>query len=141
MINLKNPKATCGAIIMKDNKVLLTKRNISPYKGYWCIPGGHIGWGENVETAVKREVREEVGLNIKPRFFKYYDEIIPEIKWHAVTLTFVDRSRGPIKIDKSEVKEFKWFTEKEVQKLKIAFKNKKTLKDYFKIKNVEKIHS
>ncbi len=126
------PKVTCGVIIRKGNKVLLTKRNIAPYKNYWCLPGGHVDWGETVEAAAVREVKEETGLNIKPKFFKYYDEIIPKIKWHAVTFTFISKATGPIKIDRGEVKEFKWFTEKEINKLKIAFKNKHELKDYFR---------
>jgi 8-oxo-dGTP diphosphatase len=127
-----SPKATCGAIIKRGNKVLLTKRNITPYKNYWCIPGGHIDCGETVKAAVAREVKEETGLKIEPKFFKYYDEIIPKIKWHAVTLTFIGKATGPIKINKDEVKESKWFTEKEIDKLKIAFRNRRELKDYFK---------
>ena len=126
------PKVTCGAIIKKGNKVLLTKRNIAPYKNYWCLPGGHVDWEETVEAAVIREVKEETGLSIKPKFFKYYNEIIPKIKWHAVTFTFVGKTTGSVKINRDEVKEFRWFTEKEINKLKVAFENKRELKDYFR---------
>lgn len=125
------PKVTCGAIIKKDNKILLTKRNVAPYKNYWCLPGGHVEQEEKAEEAIKREVKEETSLDFKPKFFGYYDEIIPKIKWHAVALFFIGKAIGAIKIDKSEVKEFKWFSEKEVKKLKLAFINKQVLKDYF----------
>ena len=80
----------------------------------------------------KREVKEETGLNFKPVFFKYYDEIVPKRKWHAVALIFIGSPIGKIKINKKEVKEFKWFTEKEIKKIKTAFTNKKVLEDYFR---------
>lgn len=63
------PRVTCGAIIEKKGKILLTKRNVEPYKNYWCLPGGHIEWGEKAEEAIRREVKEETGLDFKPKFF------------------------------------------------------------------------
>ena len=132
MKSLREPRATCGAIIQKGNKVLLTKRNISPYKNCWCLPGGHIDWQEKAEKAVKREVKEETGLDFKPRFFGYYDEICPKRKWHAVALFFKGRARGEIKADQNEVRDFKWCSKKEINKLKLAFSNRQALKDYFK---------
>jgi len=127
-----NPKVTCGAIIEKEGKILLTKRNIPPYKGYWCIPGGHIDWGEKVEEAMVREIKEEVNLDFKPKFFKYYDEIIPEINWHAVVFIFTGSFSGQIKIEEKEIEEFKWFSEPEIKSMKLAFIHKEVIEDYFK---------
>ena len=134
----KRPKVTCGAIIRKGDKILLTKRNVRPYKGYWCLPGGHIELWEKAEKAIQREVKEEIGLNFKPKFFRYYDEFLYKIKWHALVLFFTGKANGKIKTNK-EVKEFKWFKEKEIKKLKLAFFHKKVLKDYFQ--NVQKNYS
>ena len=125
------PKITCGAIIIKENKVLLTKRNIKPYKDYWCLPGGHMEGGETAKEAVRREVKEELGLDFRPIFFKYYDEIIPKIKWHALVLVFKGKINGNINLDENEVKEFRWFDKNEIKKIPLAFENIKILKDYF----------
>ena len=47
-------KTTVGAIIEGDGKILLTKRNIEPFKGYWCLPGGHIEYFEPAKDAIIR---------------------------------------------------------------------------------------
>lgn len=125
-------KATVGAIIEKDKKVLLTKRNVEPFKNYWCIPGGHIEKGESVIKAVKREVEEEVGLDFKPEFFGYFDEICQEIDWHAVVLVFKGKFQGEIRINK-EVLEYGWFSKENIKNLKFAFKNKEILEEYFEV--------
>ncbi len=55
------------AIIRKNEKILLLQR--SPESGFdpglWELPGGKIDYGENLVEALKREVKEEVGLDIK----------------------------------------------------------------------------
>ncbi len=126
------PKVTCGAIIKKGDKVLLTKRNIEPFKDYWCFPGGHIEENERVEDAVKREIKEETGLDFEPRFFNYYDEIIKEKGLHAVSLVFTGEAKGEIKKEDKEVKEVGWFSKEQIEDLSFAFYHKSVLKDYFK---------
>jgi len=125
------PKVTCGAIMEKEGKILLTKRNIDPYKGYWCWPGGHVDFGEKAVKAIKREVMEEVSLNFEPEFIEYFDEIIPEIQWHAVVLMFKGNFLGEIKPDPKEVSDFGWFSKEETSRLKLAFKMKDYLNHYF----------
>ena len=128
---MKFVKCTVGALIAKGNKILLTKRNIEPFKGYWCLPGGHIDFGEDVITAVKREVKEETNLDFKPKFFSFYNEIIKEIGWHAVVLVFTGKAVGKLKKDMCEVKEIKWFSFDEIKNLSIAFDNRRITKEYF----------
>ena len=73
------PKTTVAAIIHNDQaQVLLTRRNIPPFKGLWILPGGHIDDYEAAQTAIVREVKEETGLDFAAIFFGYFDEIIPD---------------------------------------------------------------
>lgn len=129
---MKTVKVTVGCVIEKDGKILLALRNHEPFKNCWCLPGGHIDYGETAIDAVKREVKEETGLQIKPRFFGYYDEISKDIKWHAVVLIFVSGCSGEIKIQEKEVKDIGWFEKEETFKLPLAFVHKEVLEDYFK---------
>jgi mutator protein MutT len=58
------PGVGCGAAILRDGKLLLVKRRRAPEAGHWNLPGGKVDFGETVADAVKREIREEVGLDI-----------------------------------------------------------------------------
>jgi ADP-ribose pyrophosphatase YjhB (NUDIX family) len=49
-----------------DNRLLLLKRGIEPYRGSWAPPGGFVEQGESLENAAVREVEEEVGIRISP---------------------------------------------------------------------------
>lgn len=60
----QNPIAGVAAIVIRDQKVLLGRRNGS-YKGEWCIPCGYIEWDEDIYDAAKREFLEETGLEIE----------------------------------------------------------------------------
>lgn len=61
---MKVIKVVCG-IIWKDDKVFIARRK--PEKsmgGYWEFPGGKIEEGEDPEAALKRELKEELGMNV-----------------------------------------------------------------------------
>ncbi len=58
---------TCvvACIIDEQERVLLTRRCIEPFCSQWVMPGGRIDRGESIVAALHREVREEVGLEIR----------------------------------------------------------------------------
>jgi 8-oxo-dGTP diphosphatase len=60
--------AVDAVIFFKENDVyhiFLVKRKHEPFKGYYALPGGFIELGESTEEAITREVKEELGINIK----------------------------------------------------------------------------
>ena len=58
-------KDVVAAIIKTDNVYLIAQRNINKYMGLtWEFPGGKVEYGETVEEAVRREMMEEVGLQL-----------------------------------------------------------------------------
>lgn len=66
-----NIAAAVAVVLKKDDKILFTVRNEEPDKGKWDLPGGFIDPGENAETAVCREIKEELGLVLQPEKIKY----------------------------------------------------------------------
>lgn len=59
------PALAVGAVVFKDDRVLLVKRGNPPAKGVWAIPGGSVELGETLKTAAEREVLEETGIVVK----------------------------------------------------------------------------
>ncbi|WP_287126157.1 NUDIX hydrolase [Desulfobacter sp.] len=59
------PALAVGAVVFKDNRVLLVKRGNPPARGVWAIPGGSVELGESLQKAAEREVLEETGIVIK----------------------------------------------------------------------------
>lgn len=137
-------KTTVGAIITrKENgkqKILLTKRNVEPFKHKWCIPGGHVEPFEDAMTAVIREVKEETNLDFKPIFFTYMDEIFKDRKIHNVVLLFYGETSNILRPNPDEVTEATWCTLEEARQLDLAFYHNKAL-DLFHRKVEENLNS
>lgn len=109
----KNPSCCVGAVIESNGCVLLVKRNISPWKGYWDIPGGYCEAHETTEECVIREVMEEIGIKIEvsdihgiwneKRISDYYGDNIC-IYYNAKIIEVPPNTQ----ID-NEILEMKWF--------------------------------
>jgi ADP-ribose pyrophosphatase YjhB (NUDIX family) len=54
-----NPNMIVGAICIRDNKILLAKRNIHPRKGLWTLPAGFMENAETLKVGALRETMEE----------------------------------------------------------------------------------
>jgi ADP-ribose pyrophosphatase YjhB (NUDIX family) len=60
-------KPTAGALCVDDRRrLLLARRAIEPFKGRWDIPGGFLDEGEHPLDGLRRELREETGLEVEP---------------------------------------------------------------------------
>ncbi|MDE3000074.1 MAG: NUDIX domain-containing protein [Gemmatimonadota bacterium] len=57
-------KAGVAGVILRGNRIVLVRRKYGANRGKWCIPCGNVEVGEDVRTAVKREIGEETGLDV-----------------------------------------------------------------------------
>jgi 8-oxo-dGTP diphosphatase len=81
------PKVGVGVIVIRDNKVLLGKRLNAHGNHTYNFPGGHLEFGESIETCAKREVFEETGLKVdKIIVGPFTNDIFKEENKHYITI-------------------------------------------------------
>jgi ADP-ribose pyrophosphatase YjhB (NUDIX family) len=91
------PRVAVGAMIARGDRVLLVRRGREPAKGIWTVPGGGVELGETVEEAVRREIREETGLEITLHgILGVFDRVQRtedgRVRYHYVIIDFAARS-------------------------------------------------
>ena len=121
----------------KDGKILMGKKDPKQggvYLDCWHIPGGGVEKGEIFENALKREVLEETGLdvkhyNIKPVFFVGHGEsekvlketeekVLCKMEFNRFEI-FLDQDAGDVVLKPSDdLVEMRWFTKKELKTVK-----------------------
>lgn len=111
----KEVRLGCGALIVNENnEVLLLKRSVKTRDeyGYWSQPGGAVDYGETVEHAIVREVKEEVGVKIKLiRYLCYTDQTKDTGAGHWVAISYLGKiiTGEPKNLEPEKHKEMKWF--------------------------------
>lgn len=100
-----------GAVIIRNDHILLLLRNKSPERGFWSIPGGKVEFGETVEEALVREIKEEIGVEariIAP--LGVTNHILREEGIHFIAPRFLVSIIGePQNMEPSCHREIKWF--------------------------------
>jgi len=77
----------------------MAQRGKEPLKGWWSLPGGALELGESLDFAVRREVREETGLEIEPlRVFEIFERLMRDAsgapEYHYVLIDYLCRVTG-----------------------------------------------
>lgn len=129
-----NPSLAVNAIVAKEEGILLLKRKNEPFKGFWSLPGGFVEYGETVEEAVKREVKEETGLTVEPeKLIGVYSERNRHPGRHVVAVCYsASIKEGEVSLNLEENEEVKFFRFIEIPK-NLAFDHNKMILDYLRI--------
>jgi nucleoside triphosphatase len=102
--------AVAALIAGPSGRVLIVRTH--KWSGLWGVPGGKVDYGETLETALKREMLEEVGLEIRDPFFAFTSELIEDPKFHKpnhfISLEYVAFADHEEVIFNEEIAEFAW---------------------------------
>ncbi|MGO7955909.1 NUDIX hydrolase [Rhizobium leguminosarum] len=112
------PEIAMGAL-SQNGTVLLARRSFmrKVHPDRWSLPGGHIEEGEDAETAMCRELMEEIG--VMPELWQFTGRFVSEDP-PETSVTFhvyhVDKWRGRPRLIGDEHTELRWFTAAEIEK-------------------------
>jgi phosphoglycolate phosphatase len=122
--NIEPPLATVGALIFNAKKEVLMIRT-QKWSGLWGIPGGKIKRGESSLAALRREIKEETGLNITDIKFVLVQDCISSKEFyrdaHFVLLNYTCKcvAKHPRVVLNEEAREFQWLKLTAAKKLKL----------------------
>lgn len=112
--NPEVPRVGVGGLIIDDEKrVLLLLRKRPPEVGQWSIPGGKIEFLEPIEEALKREVKEELEVEVEVvSLLGVTDHVIPKENVHWVSPCYLVKIiSGRIKnLEPEKSSRIKWFS-------------------------------
>lgn len=135
-----NVAGAVAVVIRCGDEVYLTRRNQEPKKGKLDLAGGFVDPKESAEEACKRELFEELQLNIDISNLKYITSLpniyqYKEIDYNTIDLfyEYTVSEKFDVNIELSEISETQWVPLKEVNPDDIAFDSQKRFfEDYLK---------
>ncbi len=121
MSDQNNIVVAIKGLILNKGKILIIKRayddEVSP--GDWECVGGKIEFGEDLETALIREINEEVGLSITVEKLLYATTFKTNPTRQVVIITYLCRSDEDTVILSDEHVEYKWATKDQLKEFLI----------------------
>ncbi len=121
----KRPMVGVGALIFDGSRILMAQRGKQPLKGWWSLPGGALEIGELLADAIRREVREETGLEIEPlRVFEIFERIIRDSagapEYHYVLIDYLCRVTGGSLCAGDDVCRVEWMERRDLSVIQIT---------------------
>jgi len=114
-------------------EILIERRAVPPFKGHYCIPGGHVDYGETVESAAIRELQEETSLRANlVQILGVYSDPKRDPRGQRITTVFIgDCETEDIPKAADDAKTAEWINVDDLLGKKgIAFDHRLILEDY-----------
>jgi 8-oxo-dGTP diphosphatase len=121
----KYPLLGVGALIFERDRILMAQRGKQPLMGLWSIPGGLVETGESLDTAIRREVREETGLAVRPLgVLEIFERILRDgegaAEYHYVLIDYICRVTGGALCAGDDACRVEWVSRRGLKNLEIT---------------------
>ncbi len=122
-----------GALIFNgEGKLLLTLRGkkAKNEQGKWEIPGGAVEFGETIEESLKREIKEELDIEIEViEMLQLCNHIIPDEKQHWVSPTYICKivKGKPRIMEPEKCDRIGWFNLEDAERLPLSIVTKQDI--------------
>jgi ADP-ribose pyrophosphatase YjhB (NUDIX family) len=115
----------------KDEVAILKEKN-----GLFGFPGGRMEWGESIQDAINRELKEELNYSLEkePELFDLFNYITKNRARHTVMINFICSLKTKPKFSSPEKLKIMWLTKKQLIDRKII-KERKFIDKIFNYKN------
>lgn len=115
------PEATVGALVVSEKGEVLIVRS-HKWGNKYTVPGGHIELGERAEDAIRREVKEETGLDAEPVELLIVQQAIYPKDFHKhehyIFMDYVLKAKSSkVQLDGRELQDYVWVKPEEALKL------------------------
>jgi mutator protein MutT len=114
------PIVGVGGVVVQDGQVLIVKRAHEPRKGEWSLPGGIVELGETLVEALKRELKEETGLEVDVgdvvEVFDRVHRLDGRIQYHFVIVDYLCRPIGGTLCASDDAEDVAWVASGEIER-------------------------
>lgn len=119
------PIVGVGGVIVSHGRALLVKRGKPPLEGQWSIPGGLLEIGETLMEGVRREMREETGMDVRPLDLIDVFERIEldgggKARYHYVVLDYLCEATGGEARAGDDVTHVAWTSAEELEQYSLS---------------------
>ena len=132
------PLVGIGVLILKDGKILMSKRKRSHGAGEYNFPGGHLEHGESFEECAKRETFEEAGIEIENIKFQFVANVKKYLPKHYVHIGIIaDWKKGKAKsLEPDKNGPWEWYALEDLpqpmfEMCRLSIEARNTNKNYF----------
>jgi len=126
----RSSSPTAGCVIVDEGKALITKRAKDPEKGRFDVPGGFLRAGEDVLDGLRREIREELGVEIDVSFGDFVQAVAHEYGTegdYTLALGFFARMTSGELNAADDVEELRWVSLDELDDVEFAWEHDRDL--------------